>query len=60
MNFLSTITGCFAQPAAENRTVAMIEAAYQAAGVDARIDLEVASLRPEMIVADVIPNPTAR
>jgi len=29
MNFLSTLTGCFAQPVAENPTVAMIEAAYR-------------------------------
>jgi shikimate dehydrogenase len=43
MNFLSTLTGCFAQPAAENPTVAMVEAAYQAAGLDARyLNCEVA------------------
>src|SRR5262245_41194091 len=43
MNFLSTITGCFAQPAAENPTVAMVEAAYRAAGLDARyLNCEVA------------------
>ena len=29
LNFLSNLTGSFAQPAAENPTVAMIEAAYQ-------------------------------
>lgn len=29
MNFLSQLTGCFAQPCAENPTVAMVEAAYQ-------------------------------
>ena len=29
MNFLSKLTGSFAQPAAENPTVAMIEAAYR-------------------------------
>lgn len=29
MNFLSSLTGSFAQPAAENPTVAMIEAAYR-------------------------------
>lgn len=29
MNFLSELTGCFAQPCAENPTVAMVEAAYQ-------------------------------
>jgi shikimate dehydrogenase len=34
--FLSTITGSFATPAAENPTVAMIEAAYAHHGVDAR------------------------
>ena len=28
-NFLPSITGCFAQPAAENPTVEMIEAAYR-------------------------------
>ena len=43
MNFLSTLTGCFAQPAAENPTVAMVEAAYRAAGLDARyLNCEVA------------------
>jgi shikimate dehydrogenase len=43
MNFLSTLTGCFAQPAAENPTVAMVEAAYRAAGLDARyVNCEVA------------------
>src|SRR6187399_740164 len=29
LNFLSELTGCFAMPAAENPTVAMIEAAYR-------------------------------
>lgn len=29
MNFLSQLTGCFAQPCAENPTVAMVEAAYR-------------------------------
>lgn len=29
MNFLSQLTGCFAQPCAENPSVAMVEAAYQ-------------------------------
>ena len=29
MNFLSSLTGCFAMPAAENPTVAMVEAAYR-------------------------------
>jgi shikimate dehydrogenase len=43
VNFLSTITGSFATPAAENPTVAMIEAAYRAAGLDARyVNCEVA------------------
>jgi shikimate dehydrogenase len=35
-NFLSTLTGSFATPAAENPTVAMIEAAYLHHGLDAR------------------------
>jgi shikimate dehydrogenase len=42
-NFLSRLTGSFAQPAAENPTVAMIEAAYRHHGVDARyLNCEVA------------------
>jgi shikimate dehydrogenase len=42
-NFLSLLTGSFAQPAAENPTVAMIEAAYRHHGVDARyLNCEVA------------------
>ena len=36
LSFLSILTGCFAKPAAENPTVAMVEAAYRAAGLDAR------------------------
>ena len=36
MNFLSTITGSFAMPAAENPTVAMMDAAYGHHGIDAR------------------------
>ena len=36
MNFLSQLTGCFAMPAAENPTVAMIEAAYRHHGLDWR------------------------
>ena len=36
MNFLSQLTGSFAQPAAENPTVAMIEAAYHHHGLDWR------------------------
>src|SRR6266545_3965832 len=34
--FLSVLTGSFATPAAENPTVAMIEAAYRHHGLDAR------------------------
>ncbi len=42
-NFLSTLTGSFAMPAAENPTVAMIEAAYRHHGLDWRyINCEVA------------------
>ena len=36
INFLSQLTGCFAQPAAENPTVAMIEAAYRHHGLEWR------------------------
>ena len=36
MSFLSTITGSFATPCAENPTVAMVEAAYAHHGIDAR------------------------
>ncbi|MEA2316833.1 MAG: shikimate dehydrogenase [Solirubrobacteraceae bacterium] len=36
LNFLSTLTGCFARPVAENPTVAMMEAAYSHHGIDAR------------------------
>jgi shikimate dehydrogenase len=36
LNFLSLITGSFAKPAAENPTVAMVEAAYRHHGIDAR------------------------
>jgi shikimate dehydrogenase len=35
-NFLSLLTGSFATPAAENPTVAMVEAAYRHHGLDAR------------------------
>lgn len=43
VTFLSTITGSFAMPAAENPTVAMVEAAYAHHGVDARyLNCEVA------------------
>ena len=42
-NFLSLLTGSFASPAAENPTVAMMEAAYRHHGLDARyINCEVA------------------
>jgi shikimate dehydrogenase len=36
MSFLSALTGSFALPAAENPTVAMVEAAYRHHGIDAR------------------------
>jgi shikimate dehydrogenase len=43
LNFLSLLTGSFASPAAENPTVAMIEAAYRHHRIDARyINCEVA------------------
>jgi len=43
LNFLSSLTGSFAMPAAENPTVAMVEAAYRHHGIDARyINCEVA------------------
>lgn len=35
-NFLSILTGSFSTPCADNPTVAMIEAAYRHAGIDAR------------------------
>ena len=42
-SFLSTLTGSFAMPAAENPTVAMVEAAYRHHGIDARyVNCEVA------------------
>ena len=42
-NFLRTLTGSFAMPAAENPTVAMVEAAYRHHGLDARyLNCEVA------------------
>jgi shikimate dehydrogenase len=42
-NFLSRLTGSFAMPAAENPTVAMVEAAYRHHGLDIRyINCEVA------------------
>jgi shikimate dehydrogenase len=36
MAFLSLLTGSFSTPAAENPTVAMVEAAYRDLGLDAR------------------------
>ena len=36
LNFLSTLTGSFATPCAENPSVAMVEAAYRHHGIDAR------------------------
>jgi shikimate 5-dehydrogenase len=36
LNFLSRLTGSFAMPAAENPTVAMVEAAYRHHGLDIR------------------------
>ena len=43
MSFLSALTGSFATPAAENPTVAMVEAAYRHHGLDARyLNCEVA------------------
>lgn len=43
LNFLSVLTGSFATPAAENPTVAMIEAGYRHHGIDARyLNCEVA------------------
>lgn len=42
-NFLSPLTGSFAMPAAENPTVAMVEAAYRHHGLDWRyLNCEVA------------------
>jgi shikimate dehydrogenase len=47
LNFLSILTGSFATPAAENPTVAMVEAAYRHHGLDARyINCDVA---PDML-----------
>ena len=51
MNFLSQLTGCFARPAAENPTVAMIEAAYHHHGLAWRyINCEV----PPEALADAV------
>lgn len=44
MGFLSTLTGSFSTPADDNPTVAMMEAAYAAAGLDARyVNVDVSS-----------------
>ena len=49
--FLSLLTGSFASPAAENPTVAMVEAAYRHHGVDGRyVNCDV---RPEDLGAAV-------
>ena len=51
MNFLPMLTGCFAMPAAENPTVAMVEAAYRHHGLDARyINCEV----PPALLGDAV------
>jgi shikimate dehydrogenase len=51
MNFLHTLTGSFAQPAAENPTVAMVEAAYRHHGMDWRyVNCEV----PPQRLADAV------
>lgn len=51
MHFLSTLTGCFAQPVDENPTVAMMEAAYAHHGLRARyVNCEVG---PEDLAAAV-------
>src|SRR5229473_7309650 len=43
VSFLSILTGSFSTPAAENPTVAMVEAAYRHHGLDARyLNCEVA------------------
>ncbi|KGN38128.1 shikimate dehydrogenase [Knoellia subterranea] len=44
MGFLSVLTGSFSSPADDNPTVAMMEAAYEAAGLDARyLNVDVSS-----------------
>ena len=51
LNFKSELTGCFSTPCAENPTVAMLEAAYAAAGLDYRyINAEV---QPDGLAAAV-------
>ena len=61
-NFLSLITGSFASPAAENPTVAMIEAAYRHHGVNARyVNCEVAPLGGTQAVrGEAGPRPRSR
>ena len=57
-NFLHELVGSMSQGAAGNPTVAMIEAAFAHHGLHWRyINLEVGSLKPGMVVADVIGNP---
>lgn len=49
--FLATLTGSFADPAAENPTVAMVEAAYRHHGLDARyVNCEV----PRALLGDAV------
>ena len=51
VNFLSMLTGSFAMPAAENPTVAMVEAAYRHLGINARyINCEV----PPSLLGDAV------
>ena len=51
LNFLSTLTGCFSTGAADNPTVAMVEAAYRHHGVEARyINCEV----PPALLGDAV------
>lgn len=54
-DFLPALTGSFAQKAAENPTVAIVEAAYQAAGVHARyINCEIAPADLEAAIAGAV------
>ena len=54
VDFLPKLTGCFAMPAAENPTVAMVEAAYRHHAVHARyITSEVAPA----LLADAVRPP---
>jgi len=51
LNFLSTLTGCFSAGAAENPTVAVVEAAFKHHGLDARyINCEV----PPSLLGDAV------